>query len=184
MTEAFITRRRTGWDIVLGALLVVAGIIILANAAIATKVSILFLGWMLLIAGNIGLISALFNIGKHAFWPTAITGALLLVLGLMFLRNTEATAVTLTLLAGALFLVTGIARLFAAGSATHYRGALIFGGAVATLLGLIVLFNLFDASYKLIGILIGIDVLAEGLAMMIIGRTTITILDRPEAETA
>ena len=58
MTEAFITRKRTGWDIVLGALLVIGGIIILANAVIATKVSILFLGWMLLIGGIIGLISA------------------------------------------------------------------------------------------------------------------------------
>ena len=181
MTEAFITRRRTGWDIVLGALLVIGGIIILANAAIATKVSILFLGWMLLIVGIIGLISALFNIGKGAFWPSAITGALLTVLGLMFLRNTEATAFTLTLLMGALFLMTGIARLFAAGSAPEHRGALIFAGAVSTLLGLIVLFNLWDASYQLIGILIGIDVIAEGLAMMIIGRTTITVVEAPTA---
>jgi uncharacterized membrane protein HdeD (DUF308 family) len=181
MSAAFITRRRTGWDIALGALLVIGGIIILANAVVATKVSILFLGWMLLIGGIIGLISALFNIGKGAFWSSAITGALLTALGLMFLRNTEATAVTLTLLVGALFLTTGIARLFAAGSATEYRGALFFSGAVSTILGLIVLFNLFDASYGLIGVLIGIDVLAEGLAMMLVGRTTITVVEPPTA---
>lgn len=179
MSEAFITRKRTGWDIALGALLVIGGIIILVNAAVATKVSILFLGWMLLIGGIIGLISALFNIGKGAFWPSAITGALLTALGLMFLRNTEATAVTLTLLIGALFLTTGIARLFAAGGAPEYRFALLFSGAVSTILGLIVLFNLYDASYGLIGVLIGIDVLAEGLAMMIVGRTTITVVDAP-----
>lgn len=181
MTEAFISRRRTGWDIALGALLVIGGIIILANAAIATKVSILFLGWMLLIGGIIGLISALFNIGKGAFWSSAITGALLTVLGLMFLRHTEATAATLTLLVGALFLMTGIARLFAAGGATEYKAALFVSGAVSTILGLIVLFNLYDASYALIGVLIGIDVLAEGLAMMIVGRTTITVVDAPSS---
>ena len=98
----------------------------------------------------------------------------------MFLRNTEATAVTFTLLIGRLFLTTGIARLFAAGGAPEYRFALFFSGAVSTILGLIVLFNLYDASYALIGVLIGIDVLAEGLAMMIVGRTTITVVDAPD----
>lgn len=178
MSDAVITRRRTGWDVALGALLVIGGIIILGNVVVATKVSVLFLGWMLLFAGVIGLISALFNIGKGGFWSSAIAGALMTVLGLMFLRNTEAAALTLTLLAGALFLTTGIARLFAAGHAPEYKWALIIGGSVSTILGLIVLFNLVDASYAFLGVLIGIETLAEGLAMMIVGRTTITLVPR------
>jgi uncharacterized membrane protein HdeD (DUF308 family) len=47
---------------------------------------------------------------------------------------------------------------------------LVFAGIVSTALGLIVLFNLFDASYVLLGVLIGVQLLVDGLAIMLIGR--------------
>jgi membrane protein HdeD len=44
------------------------------------------------------------------------------------------------------------------------------GGIVSVALGLLVLFNLFTASYVLLGVLIGIEVIAGGIAMMLVGR--------------
>src|SRR5512144_1973802 len=104
MTESMLVRTRTGWDIAIGALLIIGGLIVLGNAAFATTVSVLFLGWMLLLFGVLGLVGALFRIGKGGFWASALTGGLLTVLGLFFLNNTEVAAVTLTLVAGAIFL--------------------------------------------------------------------------------
>jgi uncharacterized membrane protein HdeD (DUF308 family) len=170
MTESLFVRSRTGWDIAVGALLVIGGLIVLGNAAFATTVSVLFLGWMLLLFGVVGLIGALFRIGKGGFWASALTGGLLTVLGLVFLRNTEVAAVTLTLVAGTVFLVGGITRLVAAGGQPEYRVPLIFSGIVSAVLGLIVLFNLFTASFVLLGVLLGVEMLADGLAMMLIGR--------------
>lgn len=170
MTDVRFEVRRTGWDVALGALLAIGGLVILANAAFATKVSVLFIGWMLLAGGIVSLVASLFRIGKGGFWSAALSGALLLVLGLFFLRNTDAAALTLTLIAGTIFLASGIVRLAVGAQDETYRVPLVFGGVVSTVLGLIVLFNLFDATLVLLGVLLGVQVLVDGLTMMLIGR--------------
>ncbi|HSE08769.1 MAG TPA: DUF308 domain-containing protein [Nocardioidaceae bacterium] len=169
MSQSF-ELRRTGWDVVLGALLAIGGLVILGHAVIATTVSVLFLGWTLLIVGLIGLVASFFRIGKGGFWSAALSGAVLAALGLIVVNNKEATAVTLTLIAGTLFLVSGIVRLMAAAQDSEYRVPLVFGGVISAILGLIVLFNLFDASYVLLGVLIGVQALVDGITIMLIGR--------------
>jgi uncharacterized membrane protein HdeD (DUF308 family) len=170
MSDVRFEVRRTGWDVALGALLALGGLVILANAAFATTVSVLFIGWMLVIGGLVSLVGSLFRIGKGGFWSAALSGALLLVLGLFFLRNTEAAALTLTLIAGTIFLASGIVRLAVGAQDATYRVPLVFGGIVSTVLGLIVLFNLFDATLVLLGVLLGVQVLVDGITMMLIGR--------------
>ena len=165
------TRGRTTGDLVIGGLIVLVGLIILGDVVVATTVSILFLGWVLLIGGLVGLVGSLVLIGKGGFfWPGAIGGGLLAVMGLVCLRHTEAAAVTLTLVAGAMFLVSGLVRLVAASQMSEGRVALLLGGGVSTLLGLLVLFNLVTASYGLLGVILGIDALAEGISIMLVGR--------------
>jgi uncharacterized membrane protein HdeD (DUF308 family) len=169
MSESF-QLRRTGWDVVLGALLAIAGLVVIGHAAIATTVSVLFIGWMLIIAGVLGLVAALFRIGKGGFWSAALGGGLLTALGLVIVNNKEATALTLTLIAGTLFLVSGVVRLMAAAQEPEYRVPLILAGVASTVLGLIVLFNLFDASFVLVGVLIGVQLIVDGMTVMLIGR--------------
>jgi uncharacterized membrane protein HdeD (DUF308 family) len=170
MSETFLERKRTGWDVVVGALLAIGGLVLLGHAAFATTVSVLFIGWMLLAGGIIALVGSFFRIGKGDFWSAALTGGLLAVLGLMMLRNTEAAALTLTLIAGALFLVSGIVRLVVGVETPEYRVPLVFAGVISTALGLIVLFNLVTASYVLLGVLLGVQALVDGITMMLIGR--------------
>jgi uncharacterized membrane protein HdeD (DUF308 family) len=170
MTQPTVERRRTAWDLVLGALLFLGGLAILANAAFATAASVVFLGWILLIGGLLALVGSLFRIGKGGFWPMALSGGLLTVLGAVFLRHVGAAAVTLTLIAGTVFLVSGIVRLVVAGNEPEHRGMLIFAGLISLVLGLLVLFNLFTASFVLLGILLGVQLLVDGLSIMMIGR--------------
>ncbi len=174
MSEIVVQRSHGSREVILGAVLAVVGLVILGNAAIATKVSVVFLGWMLVLAGLIGLVAALANLRTGGFWSSAIAGGFFLAVGLMFLRNTEAAAATLTLIAGALFLTTGLVRLMAAIGDGEYRWPLLFSGAGATILGVIVLFNVFDASYTLLGVILGIQTLVEGIAIMLFGRMTAT----------
>ena len=129
-------RCQTGWDLALGALLVIAGFIVLGHTVVATAVSVLFIGWLTLISGTIALVAALFRIGKGGLWSTALSGGLLTGLGLMFVRNPAVAALTLTLIAGSLFLVSGVTRLVAAFQNDAYRWAPLFGGIVSTVLGL------------------------------------------------
>jgi uncharacterized membrane protein HdeD (DUF308 family) len=138
--------------------------------AIATEVSVMFLGWFALIGGIAALMGAVFRMGRDGFWTTAVGGALLTVLGLMLLRNPNAAAVALTLIAGALFLVGGIARILAAVESPTGRGVLIFSGAVSAILGLIVLSDVWTNSLILLGLLLGLQTLMEGFSLLLFGR--------------
>jgi uncharacterized membrane protein HdeD (DUF308 family) len=74
-------RRRSGWDMVLGILLVVAGVGILAHVVLATVISVVLLGWLALAGGVVALVAALFSIGRGGFWVSALPGGLLLSVG-------------------------------------------------------------------------------------------------------
>jgi len=175
MSEIVIERRRSGWDVVFGILLVIAGIIVLGDVVVASVVSVKFLGWMAVIGGIIELVGALFRIKEGKFWGAFLGGVLLLVLGAFILRNTTAALVTLTLIAGTLFLVGGMLRLFAAKDHPEMRWVLIIGGAISVLLGLIVLFNLATASAALLGILLGVQALIEGFVLIFSGRVHVDV---------
>ena len=172
MTDLVLQRRQSGWDIALGVLLVIAGIVILGHAVVATVVSLLLLGWVALVFGIVALVAALFRISKGDSWSTALSGGLFVVLGVVFLRNPVAAAVTLTLVAGALFLVGGITRIVASFQHGAYRWPLLLGGVVSAVLGLIVLFNLVEATLTLLGVLLGVQALVDGIVLLFVGRGT------------
>ncbi len=170
MSQVSLKWNRTGWDVAIGLLLVVLGVVVLANAAVATTVSVLFLGWLLVAAGLLGLVGALFLVGQSGFWSAVLGGGLLTILGVAVLRNTDATAVTLTLIAGVVFLVSGVLRLATAVQVKEYRWPLLIAGACSTVLGLLVVFHLVTASYLLLGVLVGVQMIVDGLAMALMGR--------------
>jgi uncharacterized membrane protein HdeD (DUF308 family) len=184
MPDIALTRSRTTGSTVLGGALVLVGVVVLANAAVATRVSVQFLGWMLVLSGAVGLVAALAGLRSGGSASHAIGAAVLLALGLMCLRNVEAAAVTLTLVAGAVFLLSGIVRLVLALGDPDRRVALMIGGVISTALGLVVLLNLFEASYALLGVLIGVQLLAEGVTMVLVGGITVTTTGSQAAPSA
>jgi uncharacterized membrane protein HdeD (DUF308 family) len=171
MTQISIQRRRTGWDIVWGILLVIGGIIVLGDVVIATAVTVLFIGWMALILGIVGVIASLFKIGKGGgFWSTILTGALLTVLGILILRHPEISAGVITLMAAIVFLVAGIVRVIAAFEPGAARWVLLISGICGIILGLIVLFNPLQATLTLLGILLGVQLIIDGITLIAFGR--------------
>lgn len=164
------TKGRAAVDVVLGGLQVLVGVIVLGHTATATVLSLLFTGWLLMVAGLVVVGMSILQIGKDGFWTALLGGGLMAVLGLVFLRHTTAAAFTVTLVAGSLFLVVGIARLAAAIDDPGHRVSLIFGGGVSVVLGLVVLLNIVTATYTLLGVLLGIQVVSEGLTTLLFGR--------------
>jgi uncharacterized membrane protein HdeD (DUF308 family) len=92
------------------------------------------------------------------------------MLGLFILRNPLIGALSLTLLAGALFLVTGVTRIVVSSHFGEVRGALIVSGIVSLALGMFVLFNLVEATLTLLGVLLGVQILVEGVTLLVAGR--------------
>jgi len=170
MAQVTIERRRSGVDVVIGILLVLAGLYVLGNVVLATAFTALFIGWFALVSGAIELITSFFKIKSGNFWSHALGGAVLTVFGLFVLRNPAVAVVTLTILAGALFFSTGLVRVFMAAQVPSGRWAFILSGLVSVVLGVVVLFNLATASFTLLGILLGVQTLVEGLTILLVGR--------------
>jgi uncharacterized membrane protein HdeD (DUF308 family) len=161
--------RRSGWSTVLGVLLLLGGVIVLANAVVATVASIYFVGWAAVFGGVVVLVQAILRWGAGSQWSMVLGGAVLVVLGVFVLRNPGIGLVSLTLLAGALFLAAGVTRIAVSGQIPEARWVLVVSGAISILLGLIVLANLMAASMMLLGIILGIQILIEGVTMLVAG---------------
>jgi membrane protein HdeD len=163
-------RRRTGWDLVLGVLSVVAGIIALGHVALASAISVLFLGWTILLGGVALAISALVGWKEPSRrWDLAF-GALLFLVGLGFVRNPGIGLLALTLLAGSLLLVGGIVRLVAAFQPGAPRGLLLLNGGVTLLLGFMVLNRWPVSALWFLGTVLGIELILDGITTAISGR--------------
>lgn len=163
-------RNRTGWDVILGILLVLLGLFVLGNTVFATVVSLFVLAWTALFSGLMMLVVALLTIRSGFSWSTLLGGAVLTVVGLFMLRNPVVAAVALTLMIGSLFFVSGVMRLGLASTVTEARWLFVFSGLVSVGLGLWVLFNMTTATLTLIGVLLGVQVLVEGMTLVVSGR--------------
>ena len=162
--------RRTAWDVILGLLLVAAGVLLLGNAVLATAFQVLVIGWTNLISGLVLLVGSLFRIRSGGFFSAVMGGAFLTVMGLFILRNPVIGAVALTLTAGMAFFASGLTRMALAFREPQGRVVWLLSGLVSLGLGFYVLFNLGAATATLLGLLLGVQTLLEGLTLIAIGR--------------
>lgn len=172
-------RRRTVWDVVLGILSIVAGVIAVGHAALASLVSVLFLGWMLIIGGISLLVSGIAGWKQPGHRSDVVIGALLAILGFGLVRNPGAGVLVLTLLAGSLLLVGGIVRLGAAFQPDAPRAVLLLNGVVTVLLGAMVLFRWPLSALWFLGTILGIQLILDGVTTAIVGRVRLAPVPEP-----
>jgi uncharacterized membrane protein HdeD (DUF308 family) len=170
MSGTVLERRRTGGDVVVGVLLVLAAGYVFGNVVLATKLSVLVLGWTALISGVATVVGALARSRTGPALSFAVGGVLLAVLGLFLLRNVVAGALALTLVAGALLLAIGLTRVVGALGVPEARLLLLLSGAVSAGLGVFVLLNVATATVTLLGTLLGVQLLLDGLTLLAAGR--------------
>jgi len=161
---------RTWKDVLIGGILVGTGVVVLGDVVAASVISVLFLGWTLVIGGAVGIGSSLWLIGKGGFWIGMLGGVLALIAGVVFLRNPDATLLALSLAIGAVMLVNGITRLVAAIQHREIRLALALSGVLSLVLGVLILSQWPTSAIWLIGTLLGIQLIVDGATMILIGR--------------
>ncbi|GGX15045.1 HdeD family acid-resistance protein [Streptomyces chryseus] len=162
--------RRFGWLTVLGAILVLGGIVGLVYTGLATLTSMILFGWLLLVGGLVGLLQAVQSRGSNFFWLGVVVAALNLAAGIVVLRHPEGTAEALTMFAALLFLTGGVFRL--AGSVVvrgPQFGWTLVQGAFGVLLGLLVLFDWPHSSLYVLGCFFSLALLFDGLGLIAIG---------------
>jgi uncharacterized membrane protein HdeD (DUF308 family) len=165
-------RRNWGWFVALGAVSVALGVVGLVFVGLLTLVSVVFIGWLFLIGGVLEVVHAIARKGWSGFWLDLVSGLLTAAVGvLIVLRPGEAAAV-LTILIGVLFLVAGVFRL-AAGlvGRTPYGGWLVLHGVVDVLLGGLILSGWPVSAVWVIGTLVAIDLIVNGIRLISLGLT-------------
>jgi uncharacterized membrane protein HdeD (DUF308 family) len=164
-------RAKWGWIVALGVVYLIVGIIALGSVVVATAASVFVVGIMMVIAGVAEIISA-FQIktwGKFFLW--LILGALYILAGIVTFTNPLLAAVVLTLMLGAVLVVSGIMRIILAFSMK--AGSLwiwvAVSGVVTLILGLIILAKWPVSSLYVLGIFLGIDLVFAGASWIGIG---------------
>ncbi|MEU9098541.1 HdeD family acid-resistance protein [Streptomyces sp. NPDC048361] len=162
--------RSFGLLALLGAILVVAGIVGLGYTEFATLTTMLLFGWLLLIGGVVGLAHAIQSRGSNFFWLAVVVAALNLAAGVVIIRRPEGSAEALTMFAALLFLTGGVFRL--AGSVVvrgPQFGWTLVQGAFGVLLGILVLVSWPSNSRYVIGCFFSLALLFDGLGLIAIG---------------
>jgi len=154
-----------GWFLAFGIGLALLGILAIARAVTATVVSMLFFGWLLVIAAGIEIVQAIM-VGKWAGLFQHWLGAVLFgVIGILILWRPVVTAEILTLLMGAFFLVAGLFQLI-----TPFVISLpdwgwhTLNGLITLLLGILVLAQWPVSGLWVIGLFVGIELVFYGVA--------------------
>ena len=154
-----------GWFLAFGIALAVLGVLAVGRAVAATVVSMLFFGWLLLIAAGIEVVQAIM-VGRWAGLYHHWLGAVLFgVVGALIVWRPVVTAEILTLLMGAFFLVAGLFQLI-----TPFIVSLpdwgwhALNGLITLVLGILVLAQWPTSGLWVIGLFVGIELIFYGIA--------------------
>ena len=156
-------RKHSTWFLVVGIALVILGMVAIGSAVAMTIVSVLFLGWLLIIGGIFEVIHGFSRRPWGGFFVNLLGGVLYAVAGLVMVANPALAAVTLTLVIAVMLIVAGVFRLFIAFSTPlHHRGWLVINGAISLLLGVMIWRAWPVSGLWVIGMFIGIDMIFDG----------------------
>jgi uncharacterized membrane protein HdeD (DUF308 family) len=154
-----------GWFLAFGIGLVVLGAVAMVRSVAATVVSMLFFGWLLVIAAGIEIAQTVM-VGKWAGMFQHLAAAVLFgVIGILIIWRPLVTAEILTLLMGAFFLATGLFQVVAPWMiALPDWGWHVLSGLITLLLGILVLAQWPVTGLWVIGLFVGIELLFNGIA--------------------
>jgi uncharacterized membrane protein HdeD (DUF308 family) len=158
-----------GWFLALGVGLLALGVAAVARAVTATVASMLFFGWLLVLAGAIEVVQAV-AVGHWAgFFQHLLAAILFLVVGLILVIRPIISAEVLTLFIAVFFMVGGLFQLIgAAWIALPGWGWHVVDGIITIALGVLVFMQWPASGLWVIGLFLGIDLIFYGLAWIAI----------------
>lgn len=156
-------RKHSTWFLAVGIALVILGMVAIGYTVEMTIVSVMFLGWLLLVAGLFEVVHGFTRWPWRGFFVNLLGGALYAIAGVVMVANPARAAVILTLLIAMILIVAGLFRLFIALSTSlHHRGWLILNGAISIVLGIMIWEAWPVSGLWVIGLFIGIDMIFDG----------------------
>lgn len=153
----------------LGIAMCVIGVLAIFFPIITTFTVEIMIGWLLVLAGLIGLGSCFTVEGTAGFFGTLLLSLLYLGLGLYFLTHPGVGVIVLTIVLAAIFLIQGAVQLTYSFE-LRQRGSwfwLLLSGLVSIAVGLLIAGGLPGTSLVALGLLIGVTFLSTGAAFIV-----------------
>jgi uncharacterized membrane protein HdeD (DUF308 family) len=160
--------------VLLGLVLIFAGLVVLSDVMMATVISAIFIGVSAIIAGGFEIVHAFWTKGWGGFLWQIFLGILYLAFGFVLVSRPISGALALTYILGLLLFVSGLVRIFL--GLRHWSEGgwiMLLSGALGLIAGLIILTRWPMSGLWVLGLVLAIDLISHGIAWL-------TFAGRPE----
>jgi len=172
MQRAVATSLHEHWVFFLveGIILVILGLAAIVIPHIATLAVEILFGWLFLISGIVGLITTFWMRHAPGFWWSLVSAILGIAVGIVLLLRPLSGVLSLTLVLIAFFVIEGVASIMFA--LEHKRelsgrwGWMLASGIIDLILATIILAGLPGTAAWAIGLLVGINMVFGGSALI------------------
>ena len=153
-----------------GIVLAILGLAAIIVPQLASLAVTIYLGWMFLVMGILGLVMTFWARGMPGFWWSLISAILAIAAGVILLARPIQGVLTLTIVLGVFFLAEGVATIMYA--LEHRRELsgrwswLVVSGAVDIIISGLIITGLPSSAEWAIGILVGINLLFGGATLI------------------
>jgi uncharacterized membrane protein HdeD (DUF308 family) len=168
---------RLHWWIFLiqGAVTTILGVLAVIWPTISTVAVDVYVGWMFLLCGTVGLVAMFFAPTVSAFLWSLVTAALSLFVGILLLWHPVEGAVSLTLVLVAFFIVEGV---FQIAASFGYRDAfsetwgwMLASGIADLVLAAVIIKGWPSTASWALGLIVGVNLITSGIAIMMVAIT-------------
>ncbi|HZP45068.1 MAG TPA: HdeD family acid-resistance protein [Candidatus Binataceae bacterium] len=157
-----------GWVLALGIAMIVLGTIALGDMLAVTLVSVLLIGWLLILAGVVHIVHLVRHQEERTFWHI-LTAVLDLVAGIYLVVHPGLGALSLTLVIAAFLLASGVARLvWTFASTLPHKAWRIIDALLSIVLGVLLLIHWPFTGVWFIGFAVAIGLIFRGWAWVMI----------------
>ncbi|MBY8915254.1 DUF308 domain-containing protein [Nitratireductor sp. L1-7-SE] len=159
-----------GWLALLGAISLVGGILAIANPFAATMTAAILAAWTFVLFGVLQIVQAFRVRGWGGFLWALLLGLLTLAVGISIIAKPAAGIISLTILVAIMFLVLGVVKVMYAFAFRPLSGWgwVLFSGIVSLLLGVMILADMPWAAATILGILLAVELLSNGVFLLLI----------------
>jgi len=154
-----------------GAVMVILGVLAICAPVAASIAVAIYVGWLLLISGVIGLIAIVSTHHVHAFLWSLITAALSVLIGVLLVLMPVQGAISLTIVLTAFFIAEGVFQTAVAiASRQLLRGTwvwMLLSGIADLVLAAIIIEGWPGTAIWALGLLVGVNLLTSGWAVVV-----------------
>ena len=153
--------------VLLGIVMIGAGILVLGDIMLVTLISTIFIGWVSIFTGAFEIVHAFWTKGWGGFLWQVLLGVLYVAFGAVLVGQPVASALILTYILGMVLLISGLVRILL--GISHWREAgwiMLLSGIFGVLAGLVILTGFPMTGLWVLGFLLGVDLISHGIGWL------------------